>query len=268
VKRIIRKALGTLAPGALDWIRAYRFRRRCKELFWDFQTKVAGSIYTDGRIHVLSGPFAGMAYFNEVVWGPITPKWIGSYEEELHPVISQEILTAGYRTIVDIGAAEGYYAVGLARARPEAQVFSFDIDPFARSLQRRLSNLNDVHNLTIGKRCSHQNLNELLAEGGLVISDIEGFEYELLDPDRAPGLRRSDLLVELHQFGARSLEQVREELRARFAATHQARLMAVRARDLSRYERWCGPLVDGEVLKAALDEHRNPRQEWLWLKAV
>lgn len=262
-----KNTLSSMAPEILEWVHAYRFRRYCKKMFWDFQREFSKSIYADGEIRVLSGPFTGMVYFNDVVWGPITPKWIGSYEAELHEVIG-EVLTRNYRTIVDIGAAEGYYAVGLARAQPDSQVFSFDIDLFARRLQHRLSRLNQVHNLSIGKRCSYHDLNELLTGGGLVISDIEGFEYELLDPERAPGLKGSDILVEIHRFGEFTAEHVRETIRDRFATTHEAQLVISRTRDISHYKHLFGHLISNEVLEAALNEHRSPHQEWLWLKAV
>jgi hypothetical protein len=51
---------------------------------------------------------------NETVWGPIEPKWLGTYELELHSII-KGILRAEYNTIIDIGSAEGYYSVGLGK---------------------------------------------------------------------------------------------------------------------------------------------------------
>lgn len=59
------------------------------------------------------GPFAGMKYINKAHGSSLTPKIIGTYERELHPFI-YEIADKQYDCIVDVGSAEGYYAVGLA----------------------------------------------------------------------------------------------------------------------------------------------------------
>lgn len=268
MKQKMKKVLQAFVPEFLDWVQAYRFRKRCAQIFGQFQEEVATRLYREGDIYVLSGPFAGMKYFNEVVWGPITPKWIGSYEEELHPILSDEIFNTSYDTVVDVGAAEGYYAVGLALAMPQADIFSFDIDPFARRLQHSLAVINDVSNLTIGKRCTHEVLEPLLGGRSLVISDIEGFEHDLLDPNRAPNLSSSDILVEIHKFGNLSSGEVRDHLRKRFAPTHRTQLISARPRSASRYEHVCGRLVDRVVIDAALDEHRHRHQQWLWLQSL
>lgn len=232
--------------------------------FLPLQNQVAQAVYPDGHIEVLGGPFAGMRYFNEVVWGPITPKWFGSYEQELHDVI-RDVLDRQYNVIVDVGAAEGYYAVGLARLFPGASVFSYDIDPFARKLQDNLARLNNVENLRIGTRCTYDDLS-VLSKGGLLISDIEGFEYDLLDPSCAPSLLQCDILIEVHPFRGLSSDQVRDALLKRFAPTHRAQLLKVRARDPSTYDSWSGHVLDQKVLLAALDEHRELSQEWLWIQ--
>ncbi|MGZ8182613.1 MAG: hypothetical protein ACXWT1_11675 [Methylobacter sp.] len=254
-------------PDVADWISAYRFRLKCRKQFLEFQTQFAQAVYGQETIRVLSGPFVGMFYFNDVVWGAITPKWLGSYEEELHEVMAQEILTANYNAILDVGAAEGYYAVGLARACPNALVYSFDIAPYARKLQRRLAELNHVRNLRIGKRCTHREINRLVTGRCLIIADIEGFEYELLDPEKANLMKYCDLLVEVHGFNGLSAEQVQQELCQRFASTHRQSIISSRERSATDYERICGGRVDLWKLGRALEEYRGTQQNWFWLKA-
>ena len=66
---------------------------------------------------VLQGPFAGMNYLNRSHNSEFVPKLLGSYEAELSEVLEQ-IIAHDYRLIVDVGFAERYYAVGLARRCP------------------------------------------------------------------------------------------------------------------------------------------------------
>src|SRR5436190_882004 len=64
---------------------------------------------------VLGGIFKGLQYprFESSGSGLVT-KLLGSYENELHPFI-QQLGANKYTEIIDIGCAEGYYAVGLAQ---------------------------------------------------------------------------------------------------------------------------------------------------------
>src|SRR5579859_5362525 len=62
------------------------------------------------RARVRSGPFAGMRYVDASIGSAYLPKLLGIYERELHPVI-EEACASRPGLIVDLGAAEGYYAV-------------------------------------------------------------------------------------------------------------------------------------------------------------
>jgi hypothetical protein len=66
--------------------------------------------------NVESGPFAGMKYLPGFCEG-ILPKLLGSYEQELWPAL-HSIASLPIQAVINIGCAEGYYAVGLARLLP------------------------------------------------------------------------------------------------------------------------------------------------------
>ena len=85
--------------------------------------------------NVLSGPFAGMAMLPEASWGDgdLAPKLLGCYEAELHPAIAKAI-SRKPKNIVNVGCAEGYYAVGMARALPQSKVFAFDTNEAAQAI--------------------------------------------------------------------------------------------------------------------------------------
>jgi trans-aconitate methyltransferase len=51
---------------------------------------------------------------------------LGCYEQPLQPFIEQAI-EAQYSTILNIGCAEGYYAVGMARRMPQTRVMAWQI---------------------------------------------------------------------------------------------------------------------------------------------
>lgn len=247
---------------------AYRNHSHCKAAYSGIQMQFASTIYPSGEITILTGPFSGLKYFNKTIWGPITPKWIGSYEEELHTVI-YGVISNKYPSIIDVGAAEGYYAVGLASRCHSSQVTSFDIDPFARRRQKQLADLNNVSNLTIKKYCSHETLTKMLTKSSLLICDIEGSEYELLDLDCVPELACADILVEVHSFGNIPGDVVRDHLFQMFSLTHQLTFIPVAGRDPGAYLSLEPILMnmDSETLSKALFERGTGSIGWLWMQS-
>src|SRR6516164_6432959 len=112
LKNALKQDVQRYFPNALLIWSAARRRRYFRKLLSARQRYHKQVFFGNCDPHVLSGPFAGLRYLDEPIWGPIEPKWLGTYEQELLPVI-QQIIQTPYSTIIDIGSAEGYYAVGL-----------------------------------------------------------------------------------------------------------------------------------------------------------
>jgi SAM-dependent methyltransferase len=171
---------------------------------------------------ILNGPFKGMAYLDKAAEGPLLPRMIGSYESELHPHLLA-FAEEGLDHVVDVGCAEGYYAVGLARLMPSVQVHAFDIDPAARKACAELAALNGVADRVrvgeafAGEDFAGEDFARFENTRTLVFMDIEGGEQELLDPDRWPALRTLKIVVETHPGPTFALTKTLTE---RFAPTH------------------------------------------------
>lgn len=146
MKSLIKTIAERSFPELYHAIQSRCFHSYCRKKHGPLQSRFRERLYGKSDVVVLSGPFEGMHYLDEVVWGPITPKWLGTYEQEVSSLVDP----SAYDRIIDVGAAEGYYAVGFAWKAPKTDVFSFDVDPLARSAQRRLAELNRVKNLQIG----------------------------------------------------------------------------------------------------------------------
>lgn len=165
---------------------------------------------------VFAGPFAGMTYL-ESAEGALLPRLIGCYEAELHPTL-QEMSRAGYRNIIDIGCAEGYYAVGLARLLPACRVYAHDISEAAQHACRALAAVNGVADrVEVGGIFDGHQLARHIAEKTLVVCDTEGAEEQILDPAQFPAFAEVDLIVEVHECFKPGLVATLSE---RFAATH------------------------------------------------
>jgi len=217
---------------------------------------------------VAQGPFQGMRVLNLAYCSEVLPKILGTYECELNDAI-ETVCASNRDVIVDIGAAEGYYAVGLAMRNPDTTVISFEMNPSARYYLRRLAERNGV-----GDRirehgiCDIDGLNDALddAHRPAVMSDCEGAEDFLLDPNRVPALRRAWILVETHdemQVGTTMLSGITDRLIERFTPTHRIRLIASRDRDSSDLPPGCD--LSAEEAVEAMNEGR-PWARWLFME--
>lgn len=152
---------------------------------------------------IRDGPFAGTVYTRRGVAmaEDVVAKLLGSYERELFGVI-EEAIAGRPRVIVNVGAGEGYYAVGLARRCPDARVVTFEIDPLRRSWCEKMAGANEVgERVEIRGACDPLELERSLASRpSLVVCDCEGVEAEIIDPAQTPSLRLALLLVEVHDF--------------------------------------------------------------------
>src|SRR4051812_27066698 len=110
---------------------------------WRQQVLVNTFLAREGGPRILGGPFAGMDYVDHATEGALMPRLLGTYESELHPHLAT-FAAEGLDDIVDVGCAEGYYAVGLARMMPAVTVHAFDIDEKARAACAELAGRNGV----------------------------------------------------------------------------------------------------------------------------
>ena len=220
------------------------------------------------RATVCAGPFAGMKYVRSSVGSVLLPKLLGTYERELQPIVEQWCRQPNL-LVVDVGAAEGYYAVGLTHRCPTVRCIAFEAEAAGRALIQEMARANGVEQqIDIRGFCTPKMLTDALAgrEEMLVIMDVEGAETELLDPVAVPALTECSILVELHpQYHAGIIEQIS----TRFAQSHQQRLIHEQTRSVDDLP--FGRLtlrLFGRWLVVATAEYRPVRMAWLWMQPL
>ncbi len=209
---------------------------------------------------ILGGPFVGMKYPNKASEGSRSARLLGAYEASLAPVI-EEIVAGKYRQVIDIGCAEGYYAVGLALRMPRARVLARDASAKAQALCAALAAVNGVASqVQVGGLFGHADFDMCETTKTVVICDVEAAELDLLDPAKAKGLRAADILVEAHDC---MRPGIAAELQRRFSASHVITLLG-RKLDDSSLPAWMEGLSDLDRL-IALWEWRTGPTPWLWM---
>ncbi len=182
----------------------------------------------------------------------------------MQPFIEEAIQEA-YPIILNIGCAEGYYAVGFARRMPNTQVLAFDLNPKAREVCNALAQKNGVSDrIKIGAFFKTEDFESYVNHKVLVLCDIEGAEKELLIPEVSPALKYMDLIVESHEC---LIPGVTQTLNERFKNTHDITLVQDNGqRQLIDAPQWFNNLANLDQLLATW-EWRSGATPWLVMKS-
>lgn len=183
---------------------------------------------------VASGPFKGMKYVSGSIGSRLLPKILGTYELELHPVI-EEICRGSFDVIIDVGAAEGYYAVGMALRNSGAKIIAFETEAGGQNLIKNMADLNGVANrVSVRGFCDSRSLSDSISDNKkcLIIMDIEGAESVLLDNSMIPKLNNCSILAEIHECVVPGVGDI---ILGRFKNTHKIIEIKERARTLGDF---------------------------------
>ena len=204
---------------------------------------------------VRHGPFAGVVYPRRAALNRhAIPKLLGIYEQELHGLLGI-VAQRKYDRVIDIGSAEGYYAVGLARML-KTKVMAYDPEPIERSLCREGSRLNGVAELVNLKNLFHvPDIQTYKSERVFCVCDCEGYETELFNANTVRDIAKWDLIIELHKDAEARL--------LRLPWPH--RLQVITA--VPRVESYVELEGLGDQRKL-ISEYRDAEQTWLWCESV
>lgn len=212
---ISNKLLWTLCTYFIRIAEWFRYEKSIKENNLINQNL---SLYFSDLV-VRDGYFKGLKYPNFNSSGSsIFPKISGTYENELLPVF-EKIKNKPYQTIIDIGCAEGFYAIGLALKFPDSVVYAFDIDSIAQQSCTTLAHLNGVDKrVMVLSECTNDWLASFrFNNSSLIICDCEGFERYLFDSSNINNLSSVDLIIELHPMNETDVKYILYNL---FYLTH------------------------------------------------
>ena len=215
---------------------------------------------------VKHGPFRGMRYpAKNAIGSVLFPKIIGSYERELHRIL-ERICSNKYSEIINIGCAEGYYAVGLAMRIKKVKVFAYDTNDEAIDLCERMAQMNNVaERLATGSFCDANTLQSIpFTRKVLIISDCEGFEKELFTKETVPFFAQHDLLIEIHDFIDIEISSM---IRKHFQKTHL--ITAIQSiYDITKAHSYAYEELGGYSLaerRMLLAEYRPQIMEWFYM---
>ncbi|MFZ0867804.1 MAG: hypothetical protein WAN06_14225 [Candidatus Sulfotelmatobacter sp.] len=228
----------------------------------EIKSQLTDWIYHEVDGVVQSGPFTGMRILPDTSWKDsyLVPMLLGSYEEELHGEIERQInrlKKLAAPKIVVVGAAEGYYAIGLKCRIPQATVFVVEPDEVALEICGRAATLNGVSVVVAP-------LNVAMESPDLIVMDCEGNEIHYCDLAQWPQLRGTYLIVEAHNFlpsDTQPEQKTDDILVERFRSTHWITMLVEGPRNPNKHQLLVHMTSDYRWL--ALSEGRPCLMGWL-----
>jgi hypothetical protein len=167
---------------------------------------------------------------------------LGLYEKEILDTLQHK--PDNYRIFIDIGAADGYYGVGAVKSGLFDISYCYEITEDGRSVIKQNSIDNGVsENIVIRGQATQETLSDFdsktLSES-LVLIDIEGFEFSLLNTETVKLLHNAIIIIEMHEWFFIDGDAKFDALIDLFQSTHKIEILKMGSRDLSVF-----PELDG-----------------------
>jgi hypothetical protein len=221
VRQFVKGLLGAVAPRWTTALLSARARAHSQRVIAGWGNgPAARKLIEHLGSHVQAGPFQGLILTEMTHAEQLGPYLLGLYECELDEAWNT-VFRRTFTQVIDIGAKFGYYAVGLARRYPLASVVAFDTDWWARKAVRQMAAANGAGNVEVRGFCSPEWLASNAREGAFIISDCEGYEAALFQPEIIARLRSATLIIETHDV---FVPGVTKRLRSAFSETHTVRV--------------------------------------------
>lgn len=200
---------------------------------------ISNLVYTHHNMQVAYGPFKGLKLGTDTHWG-IADKGaitLGLYEKDVLDELVK--LKDYYSTFIDLGAADGYYGIGVIVGQLFNKSYCFEITEKGREVILKNSIINEVDSKIIIHGIAEKNFHNKIApediNNSVLFVDIEGAEFELFDEDIFRKFDKSVIFIELHDWFYSDAQEKIAKLKIDSQHTHFWTEIKMGVRDLSQF---------------------------------
>lgn len=167
--------------------------------------RISLELYENFNGIVKYGPFAGLKLTKNPWWGKsdLGSMCLGLYEQELLNLLYSNKFN-GRKTLIDIGAADGYYAIGLLKSKRVEKAICYELSKIGQDTILSNWKLNGEPgeieiNGDVFDNFTQKNLS-LDFSDCITIVDIEGAEFLFLNNDILEFMKNSYIIIEIHNW--------------------------------------------------------------------
>jgi len=176
-----------------------------KETIYERRLRVSKEVFEMMGGVVAYGPLKGLRLSDDAWWGAPdkASMLLGLYERELLDVLVSEPLTKN-PNFIDIGAADGYYGIGLVKSGFYKHSYCFEISEKGQKTIKKNADLNAVservHVFGAADETLAKKLSQDVIDNSVVLVDIEGGEFEVLNEEFLRTFQHAYILIEIHNW--------------------------------------------------------------------
>jgi len=185
------------------------------------------------------GLFSGLRLGSEPTWAGFADKssqLFGFYEREVLDTLE----TLDRRDVfINLGAADGYYAVGMIIANKAEVSYAYEIDGKSRDALAINSKLNKVtERIVIRGEASadfYRDFQQSELDDSIVLCDIEGEEFSVFTSETLYHLKSAIVIIEIHDWVFTNKTQLLADLILDAEKTHRIEFLKMSSRDLTPF---------------------------------
>jgi hypothetical protein len=186
---------------------------------------------------IMYGPFKGFKLSDTSWWGRSDrgSMLLGLYEKEVLESLSG--LSGRYSYFMDIGAADGYYGIGVLVGRLFEKSICYELSESGRKAIEVNAEVNGVSNQIkihgVAEKAFYEDYPPDVRSRTVLFIDVEGAEFDLLDRDAFIAFKDSVIFVELHDWFFDDGDQRLARLTGSARETHRTTKLTMGPRDPS-----------------------------------
>ena len=178
-----------------------------EEIIRLYKLRAAKLLYKKCRGKIITGPYQGLQL------PPPNQKWLGFNENDLAsilmgqyelPIVKIMQETTPLKNFIQFGSGFGLNVVGMCYSGKAINAKGFEIESELNSLAEKFASLNGVRNAeflgAITKDIILENAPNWNTSDTLILCDIEGLEFSLFDDQVMKAIRKSTVIIEVHEF--------------------------------------------------------------------
>ena len=181
------------------------------------------------------GPFKGLELVDNLNWSnsDLAPMLLGTYEQPILDWI--EKYSGNFTNFINLGAGDGYYVAGMLKASLTKRAYAYEITDIGRDRIAANTRLNGIQDAVVVRNIATEDFvndfsDDELADS-LILVDIEGAEFELLNAKVIARLAKSQMIIELHEFVSYGELKV-SKLLSELNITHKLSIISTGSRNL------------------------------------
>lgn len=230
--------------------------------------EATGSVVQHG---ILKGYKFGVSHWAEPAVGSYL---LGTYEVQVCAIL--DTLKSPETTLIDIGAADGLYGIGLVSVGAFGQSLCFEVNEKCQQnlrqtsvslgLENKISIYGEAKKFTV-QQAIEKKLD--VDERAVIICDIEGGEFDLFDQEFFQILSNHHIIIETHDFLVKNNEESRVAFRklkqsaADYFHIHEIKDGLRYIRDIPLLKNWS----DADTWSICI-EGRKQMMTWLYLRPM